>query len=113
VLSRSIDRGAVIVPEPVVPGAILVPRSGVPLVFPLWPAAAGSVGDGVVGLTLGPDWFAGAGALCAKAVAAGSVTINATTARLRTNMFVLSWACLSSLGFPVEVQRVPQTDCSS
>jgi hypothetical protein len=34
VLSRFIDLGAVIVPEPVVPGAILVvPRSGVPLVF--------------------------------------------------------------------------------
>ena len=33
-LSRFIDLGAVIVPEPVVPGAILVvPRSGVPLVF--------------------------------------------------------------------------------
>ena len=94
-LSRFIDPGAVVVPEPVVPGAILVvPRSGVPLVFPLWPAAAGSVGDGVVGLTLGPDWFAGAGALCAKAVAAGSVAINAATARLRTNI-------LSSLGFPV------------
>ena len=89
------------------PGAILVvPRSGVPLVFPLRPAAAGSVGDDVVGLTLGPDWFAGAGALCAKAVAAGSVAINAATARLRTNMFVLSW--VSSRG-----QRVLQTDCSS
>ena len=106
VLSRFIDPGAVTVPDPVVPGAIpVVPRSGVPLVFPLWPAAAGSVGDGVVGLTLGPDWFAGAGALCAKAFAAGSVAINAATARLRSNMFVLSW--VSSRG-----QRVPHPDCS-
>lgn len=90
-LSRSIDRGVVIVPEPVVSGAILVPRSGMPLVLPLWPAAAGSVGDGVVGLTLGPDWLAGAGALCAKADAVGSATINAATARLRNDMFDLSW----------------------
>ena len=97
------DPGAVVVPEPVVPGAILVvvPRSGVPLVFPLWPAVPGSVGDGVVGLTPGPDWFAGTGALCAKA-AAGSIAINAAK---RTNMFVLSW--VSSRG-----ERVPLTDCS-
>ena len=82
------------VPDPVVPGAILVvPRSGVPSVFLLWPAAAGSVGDGTVGLTLGPDWFAGAGALCAKADAAGSAAINPATARVRKDMFELS--CVS------------------
>jgi hypothetical protein len=55
VLSRSIERGATI-PLPVVPGTVLiVPRSGIPFVLPLSAADDGSVGDGAVGLTPGPD----------------------------------------------------------
>jgi hypothetical protein len=40
------------VPAPVVPG---VARSGIAFVLPASAPAPGSVGDGVVGLTLGPD----------------------------------------------------------
>jgi hypothetical protein len=75
VLSWSIERGAT-VPLPVVPGVVLiVPLSGVPFVLPLSAADDGSVGDGVVALTPGPDWFAGAGELCAKALATGNAAI--------------------------------------
>jgi len=79
-------------PEPVVPdGLDFVARSGVPFVFPLWPPTAGSVGDCVVGLTLGPDWFAGAGALWAKAKPADAATIKAAIAILRVDIFEPPW----------------------
>jgi hypothetical protein len=42
-------------------------REGMLTVFPLSPPIEGSVGDGVVGLTPGPDWLFGDGALCARA----------------------------------------------
>jgi len=56
------------------------------LVLPLSAADPGSVGDGVVGLTPGPDWLAGAGELCANALAAGSAAINAAM----NNFFTLT-----------------------
>jgi hypothetical protein len=46
---------------------VIVLREGMPTVFPLSPPTEGSVGDGVVGLTPGPDWLFGDGALCARA----------------------------------------------
>jgi hypothetical protein len=63
VLSRSIVRGTVVTPEPVVAGPLIVPRSGMPLVFPLSAADDGSVGEGADGLTPGPDVLAGAAEL--------------------------------------------------
>jgi hypothetical protein len=84
VLSRSICLGSLVTPEPVVAGG--VERSGIPRVFPLSEPADGSVGDGVVGLTLGPDWFAGAGALCANATV-GVAAIRVMMANLRSGIF--------------------------
>ena len=42
-------------PEPVVPGLTLVPRDGMPFVFPVSPAVDGSVGAGLVALVPPPD----------------------------------------------------------
>lgn len=87
VLSRSICLGSLVTAEPVVAGGVvIVPRSGIPRVFPLSEPADGSVGDGVVGLTLGPDWFAGAGALCANATV-GVAAIRVMMANLRSGIF--------------------------
>jgi hypothetical protein len=80
-LSRSNPLGVLSTPEPVVAGGVLiVPRSGRPLVLPLSPPADGSVGEGVVGLTPGPDWFAGGGELCASATPVDAVAISAAIA---------------------------------
>jgi hypothetical protein len=59
------------VPAPVVEGGEMFParfcarRAGTPCVLPLVPAEPRSVGAGAVALTPLPDWFAGAGELCA------------------------------------------------
>jgi len=93
VLSRSIDRldRGSLVPAPVVAGVrFIVPRSGKPLRFPVSEAVEGSVGDGVVALTPGPDVFAGDGALCANAEI-GAEAIRAAMANLRSDMVGLSF----------------------
>ena len=73
-------------PEPVVPGALMDPRAGSPLVFPVCPAVDGSVGEGDVALVPPPDWFAGAGALCANANPVPTAAI--VVARINVRIFI-------------------------
>lgn len=57
-LSLVVERGVgeLVMPAPVVlPRGAIVPRSGVAFVFPVSDAVDGSVGEGVVALTPGPD----------------------------------------------------------
>ena len=66
--------------ELVAPFGFVASRCGVPFVLPLVEPAPWSVGEGVVGLTLGPDWLAGAGELGAKAMLVDAATIKAAIA---------------------------------
>jgi hypothetical protein len=75
-----------VMPDPVVDGALMVPRAGSPLVFPVCPVADGSVGEGVVALVPPPDWLAGAGELCANAKPVPIVAMVAASIKVRTFM---------------------------
>ncbi len=87
-LSRSGIVGRVAVPDPVVVlGVVIVPLSGRPFVFPLSEPAEESVGDDDVGFTPRPDWFAGAGELCANAAVVGPAAMSAIMAKLRSVIF--------------------------
>ena len=90
------------VPAPVVPG---VARSGIAFVLPWSAPAPGSVGDGVVGLTLGPDWLFGEGLLCANAAAGAKANIE--VARITVVSFI--GCSFPAFEFPYAKKTSPRT----